>query len=295
MHLKLEKSLKQESETRWNSKLEMLESVYNQFELIKDILNDKDELHRIENIDFDILVDLVNFLKIFKEASNCLEASKNPTLHLVIPWYKTLKEHCKISQQDSEVLKQIKKIVNEKITLKYKIEELHKLAIFFNPKMKQLKILDSDDIIRIKDQIREHYSLICEVNNIDSNDDNDDLYVDSPKRLTKKLCKKSSREFIDFSEYYDSSDNENSLDEIDQYLACKVSKDTNLDILKWWKDHEKEYPKLSILCAFYLSIPASSASSEREFSAAGLTINEQRTNLNPETLESILIMHSALK
>ncbi|CAG8692143.1 5222_t:CDS:2, partial [Cetraspora pellucida] len=134
----------------------------------------------------------------------------------------------------------------------------------------------------VKDQIREHYSLICEVNNIDSNDDNDDLYTESQKRLTKKLCKKSSREFIDFSEYYDSSDNEDSLDEIDQYLAYK-------------KDHEKEYPKLSILCAFYLSILASSASSEREFSAAGLTINEQRTNLNSETLESILIMHSALK
>ncbi|CAG8500962.1 8468_t:CDS:2, partial [Cetraspora pellucida] len=114
----------------------MLKSVYNQFELIKDILNDKNELYRIKNIDFDILLDLINFLKIFKEASNCLESSKNPTLHLVIPWYKTLKEH-------------------------------------------------------LKDQIRKHYSLICEINNIDSDDDNNDLYTESQKRLTKKLCKKS--------------------------------------------------------------------------------------------------------
>ncbi|CAG8828982.1 42215_t:CDS:2, partial [Gigaspora margarita] len=119
LHLKLEKSLKQETETRWN----------------------------IENIDLDILLILINFLKKFKEATNCLELSKSPTLHLVISWYKALKEHCKISQHDNEILKQIKIVVNKKLTLKYKISELHKLAVFFNPKMKQLKILEPEDIL----------------------------------------------------------------------------------------------------------------------------------------------------
>ncbi|CAG8784064.1 17726_t:CDS:2, partial [Cetraspora pellucida] len=147
-----------------------------------DTLNNKNKLYRIENIDFDILLDLINFFKIFKKAYNYLESSKNPTLDLVISWYKTLKKHCKISQHNN--------------------------------------------------QIREYYSLIYEVNNIDSNDNNDDLYEESQKRLTKKLCKKSSRKFIDFSEYYNSNDNKNSLNKIKQYLAYKVSKDTNLDILK---------------------------------------------------------------
>ncbi|CAG8849505.1 18122_t:CDS:2, partial [Gigaspora margarita] len=105
--------------------------------------------------------------------------------------------------------------------------------------MKQLKILEPDDALWI-------------------------LRKNLQKNYVKNLAKN-----LQFSEYFDSSDDENNLDEIDQYFSY----------------HEKEYPKLSILSAFYLSIPASSASIEREFSTAGLTISEQRTNLNPETLE----------
>ena len=67
------------------------------------------------------------------------------------------------------------------------------------------------------------------------------------------------------------------------------------DLLQWWSDHKNEYPALAVLCAYYLSIPASSASSEREFSTAGQTINERRTNLKPETVESILVLHSTLQ
>jgi transcription termination factor NusB len=65
LNSKLEKSLKQETETRWNSKLEMLESIYDQFEEISELLSDKDEFSRIENIDKNILQILIDFLKNF--------------------------------------------------------------------------------------------------------------------------------------------------------------------------------------------------------------------------------------
>ena len=51
LNSRLEKSLKQESETRWNSKLGMLESINDQFEKITDLLSERDELARIGNID----------------------------------------------------------------------------------------------------------------------------------------------------------------------------------------------------------------------------------------------------
>jgi len=47
LNSKLEKSLKQESETRWNSKLEMLESINDQYEAITSLLIDKDEVDRL--------------------------------------------------------------------------------------------------------------------------------------------------------------------------------------------------------------------------------------------------------
>ena len=84
LNSKLEKSLKQEVETCWNSKLEMLESINDQFEKISNLLLKRDELGKIENIDSNILQILINFLKKFQEASNFLEGSKYPTLHIVI-------------------------------------------------------------------------------------------------------------------------------------------------------------------------------------------------------------------
>ncbi|CAJ0851345.1 4781_t:CDS:2, partial [Entrophospora sp. SA101] len=108
LYSKLEKTLKQESKTRWNSKLEMLESVYDQFETIYNLLEERDELYRLEDVDLQTLENLVIFLKKFKEASQCLEASKQPTLHLVIPWYKSLLMHCQINPSDHETLKQMK-------------------------------------------------------------------------------------------------------------------------------------------------------------------------------------------
>ena len=79
------------------------------------------------------------------------------------------------------------------------------------------------------------------------------------------------------------------------FLKSKAPKNKDLDILQWWNEHKNEYPALTILCGYYLAIPASSASSEREFSEAGQTISERRTNLNPETVDSILILHSSYK
>jgi len=297
LYSKLEKTLKQESKTRWNSKLEMLESVYDQFETIYNLLEERDELYRLEDVDLQTLENLVIFLKKFKEASQCLEASKQPTLHLVIPWYKSLLMHCQINPSDHETLKQMKEVVAEKIIEKIIINDLHKLAIFFDPRMKQLKILDPNDANWVRSEIRSQcFDISIQNNNGDDNDcdNNPNNEISGRERLPKK-SKKSNMNFLDFSQYYDSSDeDENNTDEIDQYLLLKIQKDSDLDILQWWKDHQLQYPKLAILSAYYLSVPSSSASSEREFSAVGLTINQLRTNLNPQTVDSILVLRSAL-
>lgn len=292
LNSKLEKSLKQEVETRWNTKLEMIESIYDQFDAISDILSERDEISKIERIDANILQVLVNFLRKFWEASDFLEGSKYPTLHMVIPWYKTLINHCKVNISDNDTLIEIKSVVEQVIKKKLNIEDIHKIAIFFDPRMKQLKILEQSDAKWVKERIRNQCSSI--ISQI-TNEESDDSTTTVQERPLKKSRKKVKETTTDFSEYYDSSSEEEENDEIDQYLKCKAPKDKNLNVLQWWKDHKDEYPALAILSAYYLSIPASSASSEREFSATGQTINERRTNLNPETVDSILILHSALR
>ena len=67
------------------------------------------------------------------------------------------------------------------------------------------------------------------------------------------------------------------------------------DILKFWKDSSKLYPKLAAVARFILACPASSAPSERSFSQAGWTVNLRRTRLAPRNLDALLCIKSFLK
>lgn len=77
-------------------------------------------------------------------------------------------------------------------------------------------------------------------------------------------------------------------EEIDRYLRLpKPAEKSKVDILQWWRDHEKTLPLLSHYAKGILAIPASSASSERTFSAAGNIVTAKRYNLDPKTTQTL--------
>jgi hypothetical protein len=78
-------------------------------------------------------------------------------------------------------------------------------------------------------------------------------------------------------------------DEVTSYLQSRVLADQ--DILVWWKE-QTQFPKLRALARQLLAIPASSAASERSFSAAGCTVSARRTALSAENVDDILFLHS---
>ncbi len=57
----------------------------NNLKQFTNLLDERNKLDRLENIDLNILQILISFLKRFCKASNFLEASKYPTLYMVIP------------------------------------------------------------------------------------------------------------------------------------------------------------------------------------------------------------------
>ena len=63
------------------------------------------------------------------------------------------------------------------------------------------------------------------------------------------------------------------------------------DPLVWWKEHEKQFPNIAILAKALLAIPATSASSERVFSVAGLTVSKNRARLSSSIFASMVYMH----
>jgi len=78
--------------------------------------------------------------------------------------------------------------------------------------------------------------------------------------------------------------------ELDRYLALPVDVDT--DPLLWWQAHAREYPTLSDMARDYLTIQATSVSSEQAFSVAGNTISKTRNRLLPETARACLCLKS---
>jgi hypothetical protein len=65
------------------------------------------------------------------------------------------------------------------------------------------------------------------------------------------------------------------------------------DPLFWWKDQQAKLPIMSRLARRVLCIPATSAPSERVFSAAGLTIANRRASLNAENAAALIFLHDS--
>ena len=69
--------------------------------------------------------------------------------------------------------------------------------------------------------------------------------------------------------------------EVQMYLATPMplhAKAKGTEILNWWKAHSGNLPGLSKLARKYLAPPASSATSERLFSASGSTVCANRAS-----------------
>jgi hypothetical protein len=80
--------------------------------------------------------------------------------------------------------------------------------------------------------------------------------------------------------------------ELDHWLRSVPKADrTDLDILDYWKSKETDLPLLAQVAKKYYSIPITSASSERLFSAAGNVITSSRTLLNTEKAEQLIFIH----
>ena len=85
-------------------------------------------------------------------------------------------------------------------------------------------------------------------------------------------------------------------DELDRYLLFEFDKNKEITHpLQFWKNHANKFPLLSRYTRSLLSMPATTVSVEREFSAAGWILNKQRSHLQPNKLENILLVRSKEK
>ena len=310
---KLSSSLKQSNDTRWNSVLTLVQSILKTYDEIEKILSDIGQERRLADIDITLLGNLEQFLQPFFDATKALEGDNFPTIHHVYQWYIKLERFTTVRYTDSCFVKFLKKRASCALNEKFQITPTHKLALFVNPKFKSMRALKEDEkneILCIAKQYLVELFPTCatasEQGAVDSSPPSENLLLDHaygmPAGQKKRKTSNIDDEFLDWQDSYCDTAN-CKVDEITEYVEAVFddeltsrfcASDGKFNILEFWSSStiKAKFPSLSKLALGILSIPASSASSERVFSVCGTTISKRRSQLSASTVDALMVVNS---
>lgn len=336
---KLNESLKSYVRTRFNTNIDMLNSVYRNWDELNKILEEKNEMKQLQkqknqnqstqseniikprqraniikpkkrvntnrlerpaknnktpqssqSISFEIpeyvekeeIKILIDFLGIFKEASDSIEKTKSPTLYLVWIWVIRIKEHLKENRNDHRVIKMMKKVSSKYLDDNFVFHDYYKVSVFLHPLFKGLhKFCETEQ------EKEEIYSIVRNMIRIEETDN--EIISSNDTRVRNAL---SFDSFIDSHSTFSNTNVNSLIDvELNSYKLVMVQKE-NFNLLNWWYQHRNVFPNLFKVVKFIHSIPATSASAERSFSLASNHITEKRCNLNPDTADALVFLNN---
>jgi len=84
-------------------------------------------------------------------------------------------------------------------------------------------------------------------------------------------------------------------EEIKKYERDGQARSTNFDLLRYWEEHEGDYPTIYCVALDVLPVQASSVPCERAFSASKETDTDHRSNLDVDTLEMLQVLKYILR
>jgi hypothetical protein len=231
----------------------------NKFEVLRNVVESR---HKFElknsSLDLDLVKFLVDFLAPFKAASVELrQCSKHPTLNHVLLWYYKLLKALNASIEDDSLASSLKNMVKVGMEQNFQLQSFHKIAAFLWPNFRFLKMLTNEEREQVHNEVRTL---------IESRIAEDDGGTD-PKKARS-----------DFDEWEDLTDSDQ--DEVNKYISVQLTTCNEQNILIWWKEHINDFPKLSHLAKWILSIPASVTSLERF-----------KLTSSQEVSEELLFMH----
>jgi hypothetical protein len=101
----------------------------------------------------------------------------------------------------------------------------------------------------------------------------------------------------EFTSYLSETSLETTKNELDKYLGEENESLLNkkFDVLLWWKLNAHRYPVVAKMAKNFLTIPATSVSSESTFSTGGRVLDDYRSSLKPAMVEALVCASSWLK
>lgn len=276
-------SLKSFCPTRWNTVFYLLESVETNWIELAAVLKEKNQTSRVEEININHLGTIVRLLETFENVSKKLEASKRPTIHLILPNLNKLIKTCQFDCNDTNIIRDLKFQLNSQLssTVNPNLKKYHKIALFLFPptnKLIQFSPTEKETVINDCKILMNHFLQdSCILNNVETELAEDEFaeYLDVPK--VESIQTKVEAEIAGYSN-------------------INVAYTPDFNVLAWWNLNKQFFPLLHKVSCKIFCIPASSAASERVFSSARNLITEKRCLLatNPENINKIMFLHSNL-
>ncbi|KAK3907821.1 Transposable element Hobo transposase, partial [Frankliniella fusca] len=282
---RLSKMVKQECDTRWNSLCTMLESFIQLYEEVTVLFREKGELSRLDGIVLADMEWLVKFLVVFREETDKLQGQNYPTLPYALLVTCGLRDHCDPVFEDTPAQTILRARVSASVARKLEPTMDQKIATFLWPQYRHLLMLREEERAEVV------YSTVRAMIAAPS----DEEAVDAPP--SPKVPRLDDR----YNKWCTAGNEPGlgHLDEVDRYLQSGASSFIEIDnLLMFWKSEfdspSRPLGKLAKLAHRLLGKPASSAPSERVFSAAGFLIQERRTRLSADIIDKTLFLHSFL-
>jgi hypothetical protein len=273
----------------------MLERLISQKKAINYVMSEKELVDenktKIKQLDCDewaFVDELVKALEPFEEATKTLSGDKYATLSLLIPIITSLTVHLKKIKREtnSHIAKTIITSLLNSLQSRFRTIEKNTIitsATLLDPRVKTTCFMDD----RAKKNAIEELSNELKNVNIDENNKNLTNNIENEKENDIELnaSKRTKYSLFDFLKENQEANNEDSseyLVELDKYLKEDLS--NTGDIIEWWFENKKRYPRLYILSLKYLCIPATSVASERVFSKGGEIVSAKRSCLKPKNV-----------
>ena len=138
---RLTKTLKQTVSTRFFTYREMIGSVIEAWEELECLLDARNELKYLEDINKILLIQTSRALKPLHNCGLELEQDKKPTLHRVLFWEAKLKLAFCENEKDLEAIKKMKGIGRRAIETKLskRISIFHEVAAQFDPRVREIE------------------------------------------------------------------------------------------------------------------------------------------------------------
>ena len=163
------------------------------------------------------------------------------------------------------------------------------LASALDPRFKSLRFLTDD----LKQSVREELSQLKDADCGNPNFKSVAIKEKESSTPPTKTIKTTLDILLGLGGDNDSDASESDA-ELEEFLLEK-SVPCNSDVMAWWSMNECRFPKLAKLAKIYFGIPATSASSERLFSKAGIITAKHRNCLKAKNVEAIVFLNKNSK